>query len=126
MLKDTRLKLAPRKYCDETKANADSEFENLEVLKEKLSNDSCHGRDLHHLIWDFKTLTDKWSKKSFDKRFNLRFALSDGGTILTEENPNNFEKKSSLLSLDPYNSSLYKMAVLSRTPVVYIEKTTDR
>ena len=127
MLKEPRLKLAARKYCDETKADGDSEVEGLEDLQKKLSNDSCHGRDLQHLIWDFKTLMGPWSSQSLDKKFKMRFALSDGGTILTEENANNYEKtRRSLLNLDPYNSSLYKMAVLSRTPVVYIEKTTDR
>ena len=127
MLKEPRLKLAARKYCDETKADGDSEVEGLEDLQKKLSNDSCHGRDLQHLIWDFKTLMGPWSSQSLDKKFKMRFALADGGTILTEENANNYEKtRRSLLNLDPYNSSLYKMAVLSRTPVVYIEKTTDR
>ena len=56
----------------------------------------------------------------------MRFAISDGGVILTEENSHNYEKKRSLLTLNPYNSSLYKMAVISRTPIVYIEKATDR
>ena len=56
----------------------------------------------------------------------MHFAISDGGVILTEDNKNGYEKKKSLLTLNPYNSSLYKMAVISRTPIVFIEKATDR
>ena len=120
------MKLATRKYCDETKANGDAENESLEDLQQRLMNETCHGRDLHHLIWDFRTLMSQWSTTSSEERFKMRFAISDGGVILTEENNNNYEKKRSLLTLNPYNSSLYKMAVISRTPIVYIEKATDR
>merc|ERR1719193_1037936 len=41
MLKEPRFKLAARKYCDETKANGDSEDETLEDLKKRLSTDNC-------------------------------------------------------------------------------------
>ena len=30
------------------------------------------------------------------------------------------------LKQDPYNSSLYKMAVLSPTPIIYVQKYVDR
>merc|ERR1712223_1639134 len=74
MLKESRLKLAARKYCDETKADGDSEYESLEDLKKRLANDTCHGRDLHHLVWDFQTLMSQWSTTKSDERFKMRFA----------------------------------------------------
>ena len=101
-------------------------FSTKSFLQKRLANDTCHGRDLHHLVWDFQTLMSQWSTTKSDERFKMRFAISDGGVILTEENSHNYEKKRSLLTLNPYNSSLYKMAVISRTPIVYIEKATDR
>ena len=126
------LNLAARKFCDETKANGDSEVESLEDLQQRLSDDSCHGRDFNHLLWDFQTMMDSWSKKSEKQteNFKMRFAFSDGGAILTEaegSSTGHTEKKMPpLLTSDPYNSSLYKIAVLSKTPVVFIHKHADR
>merc|ERR1719219_2370914 len=67
MLKEKRLKLATRKYCDETKADGDAEDESLEDLQQRLMNETCHGRDLHHLIWDFRTLMSQWSTTSTEE-----------------------------------------------------------
>ena len=106
-------------------------MESLEDLHQRLSEDSCHGRDFNHLLWDFQTMKGSWSKQSENtENFKMRFAFSDGGAIFTEAegsiNGHIGKKMSPVLTSDPYNSSLYKIAVLSKTPVVYIHKHADR
>lgn len=116
MMSDTRVyNLASRKYCDETKADQDAdEGDTLEDILEKLGKDACHGRDLNHMIWDYKTLTKT--------DFRNSFIMADSGLTLT----NDGGEKDSFLDVDPYNSSLYKMALLSDTPVLFVEKHADR
>lgn len=123
MLLDSKLNLAPRRFCDETKADLDSDqVEPLEDVLDKLQSQQCHGRDLNHLLFDYKTIKGvPWVS---DEKFAARFVSSDGGVTLIEAKKG--EDKRSLLKLDPYNSTLYKMALMSRTPVAYVQKHADR
>ncbi len=121
LLKDNFLRLAPRKFCDETKADEDANpGETLEQIHERFVKDSCHGRDLNHLIWDLKVLSSAFANKNPS---GFHFAIADGGAIfldgLNKDNEDMFH-------LDPYKSSLYKSALLSPTPIIYVEKHADR
>ena len=67
-----------RKYCDETKVNEDEDPESVNKLVEKLRQGTCHGRDLNHLIFDYKVL----EKLDLDAKAN--FVLTDGGLLLRD------------------------------------------
>lgn len=121
---DTRLRLAPRKFCDETITNLDFPEDTPETLIDRIQSDICHGRDLNHLLWDLNVLSDpSINKKSSLKQLN--FVITDGGATFVNQG-SGIDKEPSWISADPYNSSLYKMAVLSPHPVIYLEKHADR
>lgn len=93
---------------------------------EKMKHGACHGRDLNHLIWDYKTLKEQVDKKGKEE-MRKNFVLTDGGLLLHPDPDSKVKlRQDSVLHLDAYNSSLYKQAVLSPTPVVYIQKFVDR
>ena len=93
---------------------------------EKMKHGACHGRDLNHLIWDYKTLKEQVDKKGKEE-MRKNFVLTDGGLQLHPDPDSKVKlRQDSVLHLDAYNSSLYKQAVLSPTPVVYIQKFVDR
>ena len=116
MLEQDLVVLTNRKYCDETKADEDEDPESIEELLVKLRQGACHGRDLNHLIWDYKILENM--------NMNLNsFVLTDGGL---RQSTISQLRQDSVLLLDAYNSSLYKLATMSATPVVYVQKFVDR
>ena len=79
MLEQDQILPSPsRKYCDETKANEDEDPESIEVLLEKLKMGACHGRDLNHLIWDYKILKEQVDNSAGNNN-RKNFVATDGG-----------------------------------------------
>ena len=117
MMENPKLHLAPRKYCDESIEDEDANIDNPISMLERLAQDLCHGKDFNHLIWDYDLVSNTMNQND-----PSRFVLMDGGVIITNHDAPRHEH----LKVDPYNSSLYKMAVLTHTPVVYVQKYVDR
>ena len=121
LINDPSLRLSFRKFCDETHADPDIPYDTAEDLLHRLRSGQCHGRNFNHLLWDVKVFSSLAQKPSEASRF----LISDGGLTRFTKGSGS-ESEPSWLAIDPYNSSLYKMAVLSQHPVVYIEKHADR
>lgn len=111
-----KLHLAPRKFCDESIHNEDAENDDIDGMIDKLDKESCHGRDFNHLLWDYKIVSDNVNSDDDP----TQFVLTDGGLYIGHDAPRHEH-----LKRDPYNSSLYKLAVLTPTPVVYVQKYVD-
>ena len=111
-----KLHLAPRKFCDESIHNEDAENDDIDGMIDKLDKESCHGRDFNHLLWDYKIVSDNVNSDDDPSQF----VLTDGGLYIGHDAPRHEH-----LKRDPYNSSLYKLAVLTPTPVVYVQKYVD-
>ena len=80
MIKYPYLKLAPRKFCDESKSN--DGVDSAEEMLTKLKENRCHGRDFNHLLWDLK-LTAHHFQDSLNPKLKTQFVITDGGALLT-------------------------------------------
>ena len=83
MLKDKKLKLSKRKYCEESQQDEDAEFNSIDDIIDRLKEDACHGRDFNQLLWDYATLSDTWSDMG-QPFIYTQFAISDSGVLLVD------------------------------------------
>jgi hypothetical protein len=117
------VKLAPWKFCDESKEDEDVGPDTVDIMLDKLNSDLCHGRDFNHLLWDFKVVFDRFNSFKPVGIDRDRFVMTDGGLVMLI--PSSEESKT-IPDLNPYNSTLYKLAILSDTPVLSVQTFVNR